>query len=117
MERGYRPIPLQDGHRLKFIIAAADAGRYGDPPPRLLTVAFQIKRWNALPEAGGLLDQPAGLLPRAGYLYDVYTAHRAYRDALLSYKGGDGLGDWEARNADIMQLLKRVRELKKKHGN
>ena len=81
----------------------------------MLITAFQIKRWGALPVAGGLLDQPAGLLQRAGYLHDIYTALRAYRDALLTYKG-ESLGEWEARNEDIMQLLKQVRELKKKHG-
>ena len=58
------------------------------------------------------MDQPAGLLPRAGYLSDVYQAHRAYRDALTSYKG-DGLQDWENRNPDIMEMLAAVRKLKK----
>jgi hypothetical protein len=81
----------------------------------LLQTAWEIKRWGALPEAGGLRDQPAGLLKRAAYLSDVYSAHRAYRDALLSQKG-DALGEWETRNDDVMQLLARIRELKRHHG-
>lgn len=97
-------------------MAAADAGRYEDtPPPPLLIKAWDIKRWGALPEAGGLLDQPAGLLQRAAYLSDVYAAHNAYRQALLSHKG-DALADWEARNESIMKLMASIRELKRKHG-
>lgn len=91
-------------------------GRYNEgKPPRLLQIAWQIKRWGALPESGGLLDQPAGLLLRAGYVLDIYDAHAAYRNALLSYKG-DGLGDWEARNEGVMKILADVRKLKKQHG-
>ena len=81
----------------------------------MLQIAWQIKRWGALPESGGVLDQPAGLLHKAGYLHDIYTAHRSYRDALLTYKG-DGLGEWEARNEDIMKILAGVRKLKKHYG-
>ncbi len=98
-----------------MIIAAADLGRYGEgQPPRELQIAWEIKRWSALPEAGGLLDQPAGLLRRAGYLHDIFTAHRSYRDALLSHKG-DSLAAWESRNSDIMELLAHVRRLKREH--
>lgn len=52
----------------------------------------------------------------AGYLNDVYTSHKAYRDALLTQKG-PALSDWETRNDDVMRLLAKVRELKKHHGN
>ncbi len=45
----------------------------------------------------------------------MYTAHRSYRDALISYKA-EGLAEWEQRNDSIMKMLAYVRELKKKHG-
>ena len=81
----------------------------------MVHLAWQIKRWGALPEAGGLRDQPAGLLTRAGYLLDIYDAHHAYYNALLAYDL-DGLGEWEARNESIMKILADVRELKKRYG-
>lgn len=59
-----------------------------------------------------MLDQPAGLLPRLGYLLDVYNAHKAYQTALYSYSG-EKIGQWEAQNVETMLLLKRVRELRK----
>lgn len=43
-------------------------------------MAWQAKRWNALPEAGGLLDQPAGLLERMAYAEDWYTAYKMWND-------------------------------------
>ena len=97
-----------------MILAAADLGRYdeGTPPPPLVA-GWQMKRWAALPEAGGLRDQPAGLLTKAGYLMDVYQAHRAYRDALLSYSG-ESLSKWEERNDGIMQILANIRQLEAK---
>jgi len=51
-----------------------------------------------------LLDQPAGLLPRLGYLLDVYNAHKAYQTALYSYSG-EKIGQWEAQNVETMLLL------------
>lgn len=94
-----------------MILAAADAGRYGDPAPPLLRQAWQLKRWDALPEAGGLRDQPAGLLLRMGQLLDIYQAHRAYAQALVSYPG-EKIQTFEAQNPDVLTLMARVRRLK-----
>lgn len=96
-----------------MMLAAADLGRYdeGAPPP-VLREAWLIKRWGALPEAGGLRDQPAGLLQKAARLLDIYQAHKAYKDALLSQKG-DALGEWEQRNMDVMNLLADIRKLRR----
>ncbi len=94
-----------------MILAAADAGRYNEPAPPLLRQAWQLKRWEALPEAGGLRDQPAGLLQRMGQLLDIYNAHRAYASALVSYPG-EKIAQFEAQNPDIMAIMARVRRLK-----
>lgn len=88
-----------------MIVAAGSAGRYGEPPPPLLQQAWQIKRWGALPEAGGLRDQPAGLLARMAILLDIYTANKAYADALQA-NGGDGMRSWEQRNQDIVKVAR-----------
>ena len=95
-----------------MILAAADAGRYGTPAPPLLRQAWQLKRWDALPEAGGLRDQPAGLLQRMGHLLDIYNAHRAYAQALVSYPG-EKIQTFEAQNPDVMALMAHARKLKK----
>lgn len=92
--------------------AAADAGQYDAPPPRLLTHAWRIKRWGALPEAGGLLDQPAGLLQKLAYLSDVYNAHRAWRTALET-QDSDGLARWQQQHPDIMTLMADIREARR----
>ena len=102
-------IPGTDRYRPKLVWAAADAGQYDAPPPRLLTRAWRIKRWGALPEAGGLLDQPAGLMQRMAYLSDVYNAHRAWRRALESMDS-EGLARWQEQNADVMNLMAQIRE-------
>ncbi len=62
-----------------------------------------------------MLDQPAGLLLRLGYLLDVYNAHRAYRQALYSYPG-DKISGWEQQNADTMELLQHVRRMRRRDG-
>ena len=44
-------------------------------PPRELILSLHCERYHALPRAGGLLDQPAGLLARltaAGNAYNVF---------------------------------------------
>lgn len=53
--------------------------RDGAQPPRELTLAWQVDRWHALPEAGGLLDQPAGLLQNMLVVSNVYNAFIAFK--------------------------------------
>ncbi len=46
-------------------------------PPYELGLAWQLQRWRALPEPGGLFDQPLALMRRAGaalYAYEAFTA-------------------------------------------
>ena len=48
--------------------------RDGSAAPTALRLAWQSERWGALPEAGGLLDQPAGLLNKMAAVSNVYNA-------------------------------------------
>lgn len=50
------------------------------PPPRALVEAFHAKRWG-LPEGGGTLDQPAGLITRMTVALNVYEQWSSYLDA------------------------------------
>lgn len=71
--------------------------------------AWRVKRWEMLPEAGGLLDQPAGLMQKLATLLDVYNAHRAWRKALETLDG-ERLAEWQQQNPDVMELMSRIRE-------
>jgi hypothetical protein len=59
-----------------IVAAAAHAeDSEGAPPPRELVLYWQTQQYHALPESGGLLDQPGGLLARltaAGNAYNVF---------------------------------------------
>lgn len=57
----------------KVIQAAVTAARGGneEPPPEL-RLYWQCRRFNALPDAGAVLDQDAGLLSRMTILGNVY---------------------------------------------
>ena len=46
------------------------------PPPIELQLARQVDRWGALPVAGGLRDQEAGLLDRMAWADAVYKAFK-----------------------------------------
>ena len=43
------------------------------PLPPDLRLAWDCQRWGALPEAGGVLDQDAGLMDRMAALSNVYN--------------------------------------------
>lgn len=114
MGSGDRSLQGHDSHRPKLIVLVADLGRYPDDtdarPPAELRIAWDIKRWGALPEAGGLLDQPAGVLRRAGVLSDIYDAHRDYYQALMT-RSGEQLEAWETANIGKMKIMAAVREI------
>lgn len=44
-----------------------------------LRMAWQCERWHALPEQGGLLDQPAGMLQRMAAMLNVYNAFKTFK--------------------------------------
>jgi hypothetical protein len=60
-------------------LTAADAAdKKGQPPPALIT-AWTCHRWNALPEPGGLRDQPMRLMADMTLCENVYDAISAWR--------------------------------------
>lgn len=75
----------------------ADGDESAKMPP-LLTYAFQANRWGALPEAGGLRDQPAGWLTKMGYLHSLYQAWQAYYNSASPQK-------WAENNPGAWDLL------------
>jgi hypothetical protein len=87
-------------------MAAADyAEGEGEPPPELKT-AMMCERWNTLPEAGGLLDQPAGLMERMTVLSNVNKTFRAMH-------ASDDWTTWRKDNPDGAELIDEVNRLRK----
>jgi hypothetical protein len=64
-------LPPITGTRKKLIEQAVDAAR-GAPPPADLQLAWQCKRWNALPDAGGINDQYYATLRSMAILSNIY---------------------------------------------
>lgn len=91
-----------------MMLAAADFGLYGEgEPPPILALAFQCERWNALPCAGGLLDQPAGLLGKMTALSNIYRAHK-------ESKSSPNIVEWGKANPELMKIIEKVGKLR--HG-
>ena len=89
-----------------MIIAAADcATDKSVPPPRYLSLAWDCLNWHCLPEAGGILDQPAGLISKMNYLKNIYDAHLG----LYNAKEAAAFGD---RHPDALRIVARVRKMK-----
>ena len=71
------------------------------PTPNELRIARKIDRWGALPNAGGLLDQEAGLLDRCAWASSVDKAVRGYT-------GAPKLSTWISSNPELHDLYKYV---------
>ena len=93
-----------------MILAAADCAEGKGPPPGELTLGWQAKCWGALPEAGGLKDQPAGLLEKMSTCVSVYDAMRAYKACPPGQEG-----EFSRRQPDAWRIVLSIREMR--HGN
>jgi len=92
-----------------MILAAADCAEGKGPPPGELTLAWQAQSWQALPEAGGLRDQPAGLLDRMGASLRVYDAMRAFADRPPGHED-----EFSQKNPRSWEIVLGVLSLRKK---
>jgi hypothetical protein len=70
-------------------------------PPPILAQAFDIDRWG-LPEAGGTLDQPAGLLRKAGYALSIYNT---WLGAVRAEKRGRAAAYRKSQTAETRRLI------------
>ncbi|MHB0922609.1 MAG: hypothetical protein ACYC3H_01415 [Bellilinea sp.] len=97
-----------DQHPPGLILAAAACGEdpRAEPPPEL-RLAWQAFGFHALPEAGGLLDQPAGLLTRMTRIYNVWLAFKSYSQRDLSKHK-----EWVETNPALYETILRVKRLR-----
>ena len=92
------------------MLAAADyAEGYGNGGmPAELDLALQCDQWGALPESGGLLDQPLGLVARMGAALNVY---RAVSSSV--HRGKMNLVDWSNQNPTAWKVLATVEKMRR----
>jgi len=91
------------------VLAAADAAEGVGGMPAELELGLQCERWNALPEPGGLLDQPLGLLQRMGAAVNVYKAFVSERQ-----RGNVTLTEWSRREPGAWRTLASVEKMRRK---
>ena len=92
----------------KLIRAAADYAEGNGPTPPELQLYWQCRDLNALPYAGGVLDQPAGLVQRMRAANNVYQAQKAFMSMRLP--------DFHRRYPDGMKLVQQVYKLRAEMG-
>jgi len=91
------------------VLAAASAGEGEGGMPAELQLALQAQQWGALPEGGGLLDQPLGLLARMSAALNVYNAFRSERD-----RGKATLTEWTQRNPSAWRTFATIEKMRRK---
>lgn len=89
-----------------MILAAADYGEEpsGEPPPEL-GLALSCHRWNSLPEAGGLLDQPAGLMRRLAIVENIYNTFKAL-------KASNNYAEFGDKNPGAVKLIEEITRMR-----
>lgn len=76
--------------------------------PHELELAFYARDFGALPEAGGIYDQPAGLLRRMKNAMDIYNLWREWKSLTA-----ETTGNWIKRNKErwaVVQEIMRMRD-------
>ena len=76
----------------------------GAPPPKELVLGWDMEHWQALPDAGGLLDQDAGMMQRIRVLLNV---HRVY--SRLRNMKGDEIHKLTNSDRRIIGALKKMK--------
>lgn len=97
-----------------MILAAAAYAEGQGPPPRELSLAQEFRRWGLPPRAGGLLDQPAGLLDRIYAAEQVYQAFAEY--GAHGHKPGQ-MAKWKKEHPDLWNTVETVRSMRSDRSN
>lgn len=80
----------------------------GPQPPELEKLA-EIRYWNALPRAGGLLDQPAGLLQKLQYADRLYHAWKGWTET-------QDPENWKKENPGDWPIVKAILSTRRSNG-
>ncbi|HPL80990.1 MAG TPA: hypothetical protein PLU23_00665 [Anaerolineaceae bacterium] len=71
-------------------------------------LAFDCERWKCLPTAGGVLDQPAGLVRKMSNYLNVFRAFEAYSEADKTK-----MAAWKKNNRLAWDVVKSVNAMRK----
>ncbi len=96
-----------------MILAAAAFAEGDGDAPRELRWVFDRDRWGALPNGGGLLDQPAGALERMAACENVYRA------ILFYARNGPPPGElaaWKEEHTNVWRIVRQVEEMRHAGG-
>ena len=81
--------------------------------PAELELALICERWQALPNPGGVLDQPLGLLQRMSTALSVYRAIQSEAN-----RGEMSLVEWSKHYPDTWRVLVSIEKLRmSQHGS
>ncbi len=69
-------------------------------------MGWQASNWNSLPEPGGLLDQPAGLIHKMTVLRNVHDAVKAFRSA-------KNIAEWCDLHPDAWRIVENVLNIRR----
>lgn len=93
-------------HPFGLTLAAAESGEGSRAePPRELEQMWNFRTFGALPELGGLLDQPAGLLARMRHAERIYQIYDSFRKA-------NNWTKWKAKNPEAWDLKVEIDKLR-----
>lgn len=81
--------------------------------PDLLELGFQVEQYHALPLAGGLYDQPAGLMRKIRQALNVYHAVKAEKQD--GRKAGE-VAKWRSEHELEWAVVSEINELRKNYG-
>ena len=90
------------------MLAAADTGQYGTPPTPELQLALDCSNYGTLPYAGGLEEQPAGLMDDLRRLANIYNSFYDMVHAKLDQKR------WSEENPGKFQIVAGIEVLRAK---
>ena len=74
-------------------------------PPPILILAWQCEKYGALPCAGGVLDQPYGLLEKLSEVHAIWHAMKAHRDA-------ESEAEFALKFSREYDIVKKIRKLR-----
>lgn len=93
------------------MLASADAAEGIGAMPAELELGLLCERWKALPNPGGVLDQPVGLLARMSTAVSVYRAIQSEQA-----KGDMTLVEFSRRYPDAWRTIARVDKLRRNNN-
>jgi hypothetical protein len=91
-----------------MMLAAADAAEGVGGMPAELELALQCERWGSLPNAGGVLNQPMGLLARMSVALNVYNAFKSEHQ-----RGSSTLTEWSRSNPAAWHVVARIEKMRR----